>query len=254
VVVEEDAYQPVNMVVVVDPVVSQNTQVRIFLTPRDMTKANAPPGTVLGGNPNLIRSAEYTKKFAREVIKEFEAGVKADEANQVEKAMEHYRKAIQLAPDFYPAHNNLGVRLLSKSAFGDAEIEFREVLRLNKDDAQAFFNLGNVLYLTKRYAEAKGSLQEGLSKSPNSAFGNYLLGSVQMRQGNPDVAERLLLAAKQLDPHMPQVLLELASLYLQTGRKVEAKGQLEEFLRRFPKDPLVPKVKESLKKLAAPGP
>lgn len=254
VVVEEDEYQPVNLVVNVDPNIAQTTQVRIILTPRDMSKAMAPPGAVPGGNPNLIRSSEYAKKFSKDVIKEFEAGVKADEADRPEKAMEHYRKAIQLAPDFYPAHNNLGVRHLSRSAFSDAEGEFREVLKLNKDDAQAYFNLGNVLYLTKRFEEARRLLQEGLSKSPNSALGNYLLGSVQLRLGDANAAERLLIAAKQLDPRMSQVLLELATLYLQTGRKAEAKGQLEEFLRRYPKDPLVPRVKERLTKLASPAP
>jgi tetratricopeptide (TPR) repeat protein len=252
-VIEDEAYQPYHSIVRVDPKIQQTTHVHVVLVPRETAKPPSPPSLISGSNPNIVNSADYTKSFPPDVIKEFEAGVKADELNQPEKAVAHYLKAIQLAPNCYPAHNNLGTRYLSKSDFRNAENEFREVLKLNKDDAQAYFNLGNVFYLTKRFDDARQILQEGLAKSPNYAPGNYLLGSVLLRLGDADAAERLLLTAKQLDPEMPRVLIELATLYLQTGKKDQAMSQLEEFLRRFPKDPLVPKVKEKLKKLEAPA-
>ncbi|MBI3483682.1 MAG: tetratricopeptide repeat protein [Acidobacteria bacterium] len=229
------------------------TQVHIVLVPRENSKSANPPAPVSGGNPNLVNSADYTNSFPREVIKEFEAGVKADELGRTEKAIGHYHKAIRLAPNFYPARNNLGTRYLSKGDFRNAEEQFREALKLNKNDPQAYFNLGNVFYSTKRYDDARQILLDGLAKSPNSAFGNYLLGCVLLRMGDPGSAERLLITAKQLDPRMSRILIELANLYLQTGKRDAGIRQLEEFLRRFPKDPLVPKVKESLKKLEGPA-
>jgi len=42
-----------------------------------------------------------------------------------------------------------------------AEFEFRRVIELNSNGAQAYFNLGNVLYITKHHEEAKQTLEVG---------------------------------------------------------------------------------------------
>ncbi|MBI3662086.1 MAG: tetratricopeptide repeat protein [Acidobacteria bacterium] len=249
VVVEDENYEPFHQVVIINPTVLQTTQIHVVLVPREKPKPESPPAAASGGNPHLVNLAEYGKKFPREAIKEFEAGVKADESGQSEKAIAHYQEALRLAPAFYPAHNNLGIRYLSKGDFAAAENEFREVIRLNQEDAQAYFNLGTVYHLTKRYADASQTLQEGLKREPNSAPGYYLLGSVLSRAGDFPAAERHLKTARDLDPKMSRVGIELANLYLRSERPQEAIREFENFVQLYPKDPLLPRVKETLKKL-----
>ena len=248
-VIEAEEYQPVRQLVIVNPTITQTTIVHIVLTPRANPKPKSPPGPAPGGNPNVVSSAEYLKKFPDEARKEFDAGVKSDERGQADEAIRHYQNAIRIAPDFYPARNNLGAKYLSKGEFEAAEKEFVEVIKLNPNDPQAYFNLGNACYLTKRYEEATRTLREGLRKNPQSALGYFLLGAVSMRTGDFAAAERHLQMAGEFDPAMSRVRLELANLYLQSGRKDDAVRELKSFVALFPKDPLLPKVKEVLNKI-----
>jgi len=48
---------------------------------------------------------------------------------------------------------------------------------------------------------------------------------------------------------MPQVLIALATLYLQTGRDGEAIAMFDSFLRQFPNDPMAPKVRAAISKI-----
>ena len=222
--------------------------VHVVLRPKPEKARDAPDGRPVG-NPDSVDLAELAKKFPAAVIKEFEAGMKAEQHGDMNTAVVHYQAAVQQAPDFYPAHNSLGIRNLQKGDFKAAEEEFRRVLELNANIAQAYINLGNVLYVTRRNQEAKQALEAGLHLFPSSAMGHYLDGSVLARLGESKAAEEQLKTARGLDPKMPQVPITLATLYLQTGREQEATAMFEAFLKEFPKDPMVPKVRAALAKM-----
>lgn len=253
-VIREEGYLPVDKLIVVRPDISPLTTVRLVLRPRAVETRENPPGSASGGNPHLVDVADYAKQFPRKAVKEFEAGVKAGQLGRSDKAVRHYRKSIEVAPDFYPAHNNLGTIYVAQGNFEAAEGEFAQVIELNHNDAQAYFNLGNVFCLTQRYSDAERTLQEGLKREPGSAFGNYLLGSAHARLGKLDQAERSLRAALELDPKMSSVRLELANLYLQQGRTAEAIAELRIFAKESPTHSMRPKVEELLEKLESSNP
>jgi tetratricopeptide (TPR) repeat protein len=247
--IETDEYQPIRQMAIINPKIAQTTYAHIIITPREKPKLEAPSGPAGGGNPYAVNASEISKSFPPEVKKEYDAGVKADAQNKPDDAIEHYKKAIGLAPDFYPARNNLGVRYVSKSDWKAAEEEFTQVIKLHQSDAEAYFNLGNVYLLTQRYADADRTLQDGLHRDPNSALGNFLLGTVSNHLGHSTQAENYLHRAIELDPKMSRAHLELVVLYLKEQKKKEAVEELKVFEKLFPQDPLLPKVKEALAKL-----
>lgn len=249
VVIEAEGYQPVRLQVNVNPTITQVNMVHVVLRAKPDEKSRGAPDGLAGTNPDIVDIAELKKKFPPGVIKEYEAGNKAEQHGDLETATTHYLAAIREAPDFYPAHNNLGVRHLRKGELKAAEFEFRRVIELNSNGAQAYFNLGNVLYITKHHEEAKQTLEVGLRLAPSSAMGHYLNGSVLARLGEFKAAEEQLKTALELGPKMPQVPITLATLYLQTGREQEAAAMFEAFLKEFPKDPMVPKVRAALAKM-----
>jgi tetratricopeptide (TPR) repeat protein len=110
--------------------------VELHLTRREDVKKDslAKPA---GSNPYLVDLAEYTRRFLKKTVKEFQKGVNADAKGKREEAIAHYEKAISLSPDFYPAHNNLGSAELGRSNFAAARREFEEVAKLNQSDAAA---------------------------------------------------------------------------------------------------------------------
>jgi len=249
IVIEDEAYYPAEVRAEVHPEVA-TTVVQILLQPREETRKDDPVGArASGSNPNLVNPADYNKRFPRKAVKEYERGVNAEHKGERDEAIAHYEGALKIAPDYYPAHNNLGSLYLGKSDFKAAEAEFRESVRLDQNEAQAYFNLGNVLMLTGRYSESKAVVEAGLQRRPDSAFARFLQGQLFARTGKFPEAEKSLREALQLDPTMSQAHLQLVNLYLRENRKDDAVHQLQDFLRAFPNAPTAAKAREVLDKL-----
>jgi hypothetical protein len=255
VIVNDDGYEPVRMRAVVDAsMMSPTVMVDITLVPK---KTASPASGVQpqpsGSNPNVIDIREYSERFPKPAVKEFERGLRADRDGKRDEAIRHYQKAVAIAPYFYFAHNNLGSDYLSKSNFPAARKEFEEVVRLNQSDADAYFNLSNVCMLTGQLPEAKQYLDEGMRRQPESALGQFLLGSLDLRSKKLPEAESALRRAIQLDPLMAQARLQLVNLLLQQGRKDDAESLLRDFLSTFPESSFSPQAKQVLQRLEGPA-
>ncbi|HEV3104170.1 MAG TPA: tetratricopeptide repeat protein [Trinickia sp.] len=92
-------------------------------------------------------------------------------------AMESYRQAIALKPDYVPAHNNLGNMLRDDGHFEEAVACFKSVIRLKPDYAEAYNNLANALVDLGRlddairyYGEAVGLKPELVEARSNLLF------------------------------------------------------------------------------------
>ncbi len=124
-------------------------------------------------------------------------------------------------------------------------------MRLDQNEAQAYFNLGNVLMLTNRLPEAESTLAAGLQRRPDSAFGYFLQGCLYGRTGKLAESESSLQNAVRLDPKMSQAYLQLVNLYMRQDRREDAITQLQTFLKGFPDAAAAPKAKEILSRLQA---
>jgi len=249
VVVNDEDYYPVDEQVNLNLMESQFAMAQIQLRPREKKNADPLDKQAAGSNPYIVDPADYNKRFPKKAVKEYDKGLESEKKGKQDAALEHYETALKLAPDYYPAHNNLGVLYLGNSDFKSAEDQFREAVRLDQNEAQAYFNLSNVLMLTKRPVEAEITLTQGLQRRPDSAFGNFLQGCLYDQTGMPAEAERSLQNALRLDPKMPQAHLQLVNLYLKQNRRPDAIKQLQAFLQDFPNAPAAPKAKEILNKL-----
>ena len=246
VLIDDEKYRPVDQQVEINPMITSPTFVRISLTPREPSKADSP---VPGSNPNMVNSVEYAKQIPKSALKEFQKGAKSDKDARIDDAIEHYQKAVSLAPEFYAARNNLGSDYLGKSQFRAAQEQFESVIKINPSDAAAYFNLGNLYFLTKKYDDATRWLDEGIAKDPNNSLGHFLLGSVCSRTGKSEVAEKELRTSLAIDPKMTKAHLALVNLYLKQQRSADAVSELKEFLKAAPNDAFAPKAREVLKKL-----
>ena len=250
VVINDVAYSPVDERADVDPASATTTVVQITLFSREVKKTSDPIGArVSGSNPYLADLVDHNKRFAKKAVKEYERGLEAQHKGQCDEGIAHYLGALKIAPDYFPAHNNLGALYLGKREFKLAEEQFREAIRLYPNDSEAYFNLGNVLMLTGRYTESEAALAAGLQRRPDSAFARFLRGCLFARTGKFDAAEKSLREALQLDPSMSQAHLQLVNVYLQQKRKEDAVQQLQDFLKAFPGAPTAAKAREVLNKL-----
>jgi tetratricopeptide (TPR) repeat protein len=255
VVINDEAFHPVDESAPVNPLVSPTTMVQISLEPREPKQPAQAPNRMQGGNPYLIDPADYNRNVPKKAVKEFEKAVQADREGKRDEAIRHYEKALQIAPDLYQAHNNLGSLYLSKSDVPAARKEFERSIQLNQSDAAAYFNLSNVCILSGELPEARRYLDEGMRRQPDSALGRFLEGTLNIRLGKLPQAEGQLRQAIELDPLMAQPRLQLVNLLLQQGKKEDAVAQLHDFVGAFPESPFCAQAKELLKKLhASPDP
>jgi tetratricopeptide (TPR) repeat protein len=223
--------------------------VQIYLRPREKKNADPLAKQVAGSNPYIVDPGDYNQRFPKKAVKEYDKGLEAEKKGEKDKAIGHYEAALKIAPEYYPARNNLGALYLGKSDFKSAEEQFREAVRLDQNEAQAYFNLSNVLMLTGRIPEAETTLAAGLQRRPDSAFGNFLQGCLYVRTGKLAEAESSLQNALRLDSKMSQAYLQLVNLYLRQNRREDAIAQLQAFLKGFPDAAAAPKAKEILTKL-----
>ena len=250
VTIDDDAYQPVSQDVAVNPDVEPMNFVQFYLVPREnKKKQDSVQRQVPGSNPYLIDPGQYLRQFPKKTIKEFQKGVEAEKHGRIDEAIQRYEKAIANSPDFYPAHNNLGSAFLARRQFAEAQGQFEAAIKHNQNDAEARFNLANVLLLTRRYDDAAVEIQEGFKRQPVSAFGQFLQGSLYSHTDRPELAEKSLMTALNLDPKMSQAYLQLVNLYLQQKRTSDAVGKLETYLKEFPDAQFSQRARDLLKRL-----
>ena len=249
IVINDERFYPVDQQVLLDPSITAVQMVQINLTPKEPKAPSDSLTKQKGNNPYIVDLEQYRRNFPKKAVKEFDKGLKADKSNKRDEAILHYQEALKIAPDFYPAHNNLGSDYLAKSDFPSAQAQFESAMKLNQSDPEAYLNLANVQLQTKNYESALNNVEEGLRKNPNSALGKFLLGSIYERMSRFTEAERALREAMNIDPTMSRVRLELVNLYLAQKRKPEAEAELRDFVKTFPDDPMVPRAKQVLEKL-----
>ncbi len=102
----------------------------------------------------------------------FQKASQAFGENEYEVALSHLARFDQLAPE-HPAGQNLrGAILVRQRKLPEAEAVFRAMLEKRPDDKTAMFNLGEALFVQRRFAEAR-PLFEKFNEGQNNALATY---------------------------------------------------------------------------------
>ena len=252
VTVEATGYRPARESVMIDARSSSKNQVNISLEP--VAPGPAPPSQVIAGSPTSYRLnfGGNHRPFDARALHEFDKGNQKQRSGDWKAAVSHYEKALRIDPDFYPALNNMGAIALRRKEPSEAEGFFLKSLAVNPDDGEAYINLGHVLYEQAKYQPAMERLEEGLKRSPESSTGHFFLGSVYLKLGDLEKAEKDLKTACALDPAgMAPAHLQLANLYLRRHDMRAASAQLRAYLQANPSDPQGPAIKKLLASIGA---
>ncbi len=95
-----------------------------------------------------------------------------DPASQ-EDAIASYHKVLEIAPDFAPAHINLGTLHYNAQDYVSAEYHYRKAIECDSRYALAYFDLGNVLDETGRIPDAILAYKTALQLAPTYADAHY---------------------------------------------------------------------------------
>jgi Tfp pilus assembly protein PilF len=172
------------------------------------------------------------------------------EKRDVVAAEKHLEHAVELAPQFAGAWNNLGTLAYQTQRFPLAEQRFREALRQDPASYEPLVNLGGVLVTLHKLDEALEVNVHAALIRPADALAESQLGMTYFELGQFDNAVKHLERARRLDPaHFSHPQLFLAEIHLRRGERREAADVLEDFLLHHPDYPQAAKVRENIVEL-----
>ncbi len=143
------------------------------------------------------------------------------------EAEQYYRRALAVRPDYPEVHSNIGQLLLQRQAFDEAREHFETTLRALPRFAAAHLGLGRIHLEAGRLEDAERHLEQALQLQQGQEASG-LLGVVKTRLGKVAEAEALLKQSLRSGRDSFNANLNLAYLYLRTGRSGQA---LEHFER-----------------------
>lgn len=251
IVIQQKGYGTVDVGVPLNSSVQHSVYLPLIELVPDEKTTNDSQAMMKGANPAIVDEAALAKNFPKDANKQYEKATKAEREGKHQEAIDHYEKALAIAPGMYPARNNLASLYLQHERFNDAETQLKKVIAENHADANAYFNLANVYLLTNRLNQATDSVDEGLKRQPQSGFGQFLMGSVLVRKGNAQDAEKRFRIALDDDPNLVNARLALVNLYVKESRNNEAIAELLSFLKQSPDSPYAPHARELLTRLQA---
>jgi len=154
---------------------------------------------------------------------------------KVDEAIRLLTRALEIAPQFIEAMNNLGTIYFQRGDLRTAEDYFRKALAIEPEAFEPLVNLGGVLLAAGSGHEAIEYNQRAQELRPNDALANAQLGLSYFRLGQFDSAIEHLQRTKELDPaHFSNPQLTLARIYLRRSQREAALRELEEFLEQHP--------------------
>lgn len=203
---------------------------------------------------DLRRSMVSAKELAipERAHREYEEAERRLARRDVEGAVAHFERAVELAPQFSEAWNHLGTIAYQARDYTRAETCFRKALDADPNSFQPLVNLGGVSINLGKFEEAlQYNLYAALTR-PNDALANSQLGMSYFYLGKLDLAQKYLTAAKRFDPaHFSHPQLMLAEIALRRQDRAAAAGEMEEFLQHHPDSPEAVGIKEKLTQLRA---
>ena len=141
-------------------------------------------------------------KYADDHLLQYDIGLVYLLKKQYDEAIAHFKKALDLKPDYGEAINSLGNAYAGKGDWDQAIFNYKKVV-------------GDILYGTPH-------------------FGYAGLGNAYYFKGDLEISEKYYLEALKAKPGFSRALRGLAKTYIAMGRIPEAVASLEKAVRKAP--------------------
>jgi len=153
---------------------------------------------------------------------------------QLEDAAHHFRKAIRIDNQFYPAKVNLAMLYHQMGQNRQAEVLLRDVVAAHPELYELQYSLGLLLAEEKNYREAVDYLQKAAAGLPERARIHYNLALLQAYLREDAAAETSLMNALAIAPENRDYLLAAVDFYMRRGRLGDARPYAEQLVARYP--------------------
>jgi len=163
-------------------------------------------------------------------------GVILTRRSKLTSAVEHFRKALALQPDFVDALNNLGAAYAKLGHAAEAERCYKSLLHASTRDPDTWYNLGNAQRNLKKFEDAAASYRQSLQLRPLSPEAHLNLGKTYLDLGDPQRAIGSFQDALGIKDSFLPARQQLASAYFNQGKVSRAGDCYKQILKVRPDD------------------
>jgi len=158
--------------------------------------------------------------------------------------MAHFRKAIEIYPEFEDAYMQLGRIYLGQGAYGEAQQVLEKATQVNPQNARSFALLG-IVYREEGQAERSiQTLKEAVKLDGNAWQAQLELGKTLLLAGKFEEANEYAQRAHQLNPHAAAVHFLLYNVCVLRHDFQAALVEADELLKQYPENPWAPQLRE----------
>jgi Flp pilus assembly protein TadD len=174
---------------------------------------------------------------------------------RLDEATPHFAEALRLNPNEMLYNYGFGLNLDRQGQYYEAEKYYRMALKLDTNRRYAhelYVYLGVIQAKRGQLEEAADNFQESLRLDPENAPAFFLLGNAMLAQDKPEEAFFYFSEAVRINPRHEYAFCGLADVKVSQGRMEEAIGYLSEALRLSPEDPYIRSRLEFVRQSARP--
>jgi len=169
--------------------------------------------------------------LASDVLYHFNSGVTFYNQKDFSKAIQAYRKVIELDPTYVEAYNNLGILYQMMGDMDRALGAYQKSTEINPRYEKGYNNLGILLLLNGRYEEASESFQKALAVNSNNIESHIHLGVLLKKKGQWQEAIESYQRALAIDPLHRETHYNIALLYEQLENFELSVGHYQQFIQ-----------------------
>jgi Flp pilus assembly protein TadD len=151
------------------------------------------------------------------------------------EAIDAYKLAIRLDPNYAPAFGGLGDAYFNGGNWEQALVAYKDQVRLAPNDAQAQYDLGYFYNAAGRHGEAFAPLVKATSLDPTFAEAFYGVGYAYLRGADFEKSISFLKSAIRLKPDYAEAYYGLGQAYAKMGKPDLANEQLKKLNTVDPK-------------------
>jgi len=174
----------------------------------------------------LSESSQLLERFPNSVVLYNIAGACNASLMQFDAAINNYKKALKINPDYADAYNNMGNALKDKGDLEAAIESYNQALKIKPDYAQAYNNIGIALKDKGDLEAAIESYKQALKIKPDYAHAYNNMGNALSEKGDLEAAIESYKQALKIKPDYVQA-------YNNIGIALKDKGDLEAAIESY---------------------
>jgi len=175
--------------------------------------------------------SEKAGTLTAEILSHFNLGVSSYQQREISKAIQAYKKVIELEPTHVEAYNNLGIIYQETGDFAKALEAYQKSIAINPRYEKGHNNLGILLYLLDRYEESMEAFQKALAINSQNLESHINLGILFKKRGQMDKAIESYQKALAINPLYGEAHYNIGLLYEQLENFELAIGHYQRFVQ-----------------------